>query len=158
MYLKLFEEVLLSNRKCGNMFLVIKMRNSFLAFILIFCLLLLCSCDENKIVGANTDSNSSLSNSVEDEKTAHIKQVLYRYIDGVDFLGETSNVKVLGPITKNDNFYEIYVDTIPANGYGIKDIVRFYVPEDGNIEKSFSVTFSEDYNMKSLRDFIALTI
>lgn len=134
------------------------MRKRFLVLILICCLLLLCSCGENEIAGANTDSDNSLTSSVEDEKTEHIKQILYRYIDGVDTLGENSNVKISGPITKNGNYYEIYVDTIPANGYGIKDAVRFYEPEDGNIEKSFSVTFAKDYNMKSLRDFIALTI
>lgn len=133
------------------------MRKSILAFILIFCLLL-CSCGQNEKTNINKDSNNSASSQIEDEKTAHIKQILYRYIDGVDLLGENAKVKITGPITKDGNFYELFVDTIPENGLGLKDEIRFYIPESNDVEKSFSVTFSEDYNMESLRDFIALTI
>ena len=133
------------------------MRKSVLAVILIFCLLL-CSCGQNEKITTNEDSNNSVSSQIEDERTSHIKQILYRYIDGVDLLGENANVKITGPITKDGSFYTLFVDTIPENGLGLKDEVRFYIPESNDVEKSFSVTFSEDYNMKSLRDFFALTI
>ena len=134
------------------------MRKSVLAVILIFCLLFSCSCGQNEKADTNQDLNNSATTQAEDEKTVHIKQILYRYIDGVDLLGDNANVKITGPITKDGSFYKLFVDTVPENGLGLKDEIRFYVPESNDVEKSFSVTFSKDYNMQSLRDFIALTI
>lgn len=145
--------------------------------ILMFCLLLLCSCSLNETTNTNADLinsvpsqiengktnnvkdvNDSVPSQIKDEKTAYIKQILYRYIDGVNLLEENADVKITGPITKEGSFYKLFVDTIPENGWGLNNEIRFYIPEPDVVEKSFSVTFPKDYSMKSLRDFIALTI
>lgn len=94
---------------------------------------------------------------VQDNKTEHIRELLERYIEGVNLLGDKALVKVFGPVALDDPFYKIYVDTIPANKYGFTDEVRFHIYE-GVVDKSFSVTFDEDFSLEALRQFVSLTI
>jgi len=150
---------------------VINMKRNIIAILMLFCMLLLCSCGRYESA-PNRDSEKEdfeegtkppITSEDKYEGTTeetHITKILCRYIDGVNHLGENASIKVFGPVTldRNFNFYQFYVDTIPGNKYGLYDTVNFYLPENEIVEKSFSITFSEDYDMKALRQFIALTI
>ena len=102
-------------------------------------------------------SNTVESTTPAEEKTEHITLLLNRYVEGFQQLKEDALVSISGPVTLDDPFYKFYVDTIPANGYGAKSGIRFYVYED-TIQKSFSVTLNEDFSLSAVRQFISLTV
>ena len=133
------------------------MKKRILIFVLMFCFSILCSCNQNPVMTDDNKNEATIDAEVE-EKTVHIEQILSRYIEGVNILGDSACVKIIGPVTQDGKFYTIFVDTVPANGWGIKDEIRFYMPSSDYVKKSFSATFSKDYSMQSLRQFIALTI
>lgn len=138
---------------------------------MLFSMLLLCSCGRYESTANRDSKKKDFGNDTKHPVTSedkyegtteetHITKILHRYIDGVNYLGENASLKVFGPVTldRNFNFYQFYVDTVPENKYGLYDTVDFYSPENEKVEKSFSITFSEDYDMDALRQFIALTI
>lgn len=134
---------------------------NLLAVVILVCALLLSACANNEYGNHTAETKNPTPNTetteAKDNKTEHIKVILERYIESVNLLGDKALVKVFGPVALDDPFYEIYVDTIPANSYGFTDEVRFYVYED-TIQKSFSVTFDEDFSLEALRQFVSLTI
>lgn len=147
------------------------MKRNIIAILMLFCMLLLCSCGRYESAPNRDSEKEDFEEGTKPPITSedkykgtteetHITKILCRYIDGVNHLGENASIRVFGPVTldRNFNFYQFRVDTIPGNKYGIYDTVNFYLPENKIVEKSFSITFSKDYDMNALRQFVALTI
>ena len=95
----------------------------------------------------------------EDNKVVHIDEILHKYIDAVRLLEDSALVRISGPITKDSTYdgYKFYVDSIPENAYGLKNDITFSMWEE-NVDKSFDVSFDEDFDLASLQQFVALTI
>lgn len=135
---------------------------------LIACILsigLLCSaCGGNEYAPPPTATPQDVTEETtevlaEENKIVHIRKIFLKYIEVEKFLGDDALVTISGPITKDSTFdnYEFYVDSVPGHPYGLKNNITFNVWED-SVDKSFDVSFDEDFDLASLRQFITMTI